>query len=225
MAQVKRQYDASTRRSRAAQTHDAVVAEAQQRFLVDGIGETRMSQIASATGVSVEYLYKRWGGKAGLVREVVARALEGTGAEPAESRSDALVDVDARTLAHAWGRLSAEVAPLVAPVLLLVRQAAASHPMMAALVVELDASRRARMLHNARRLAASGELRAGVDVEQAGDVLWTFSSPELYDLLVVRRGWSLQRYADFVTRGIVGELLHLPASPGRSPGDGVSPSG
>jgi hypothetical protein len=50
-------------------------------------------------------------------------------------------------------------------------------------------------------------VRDGVGAEHAGDVLWTFSSPELYDLLVVRRGWGVEQYGDFVARGIIGALL------------------
>jgi hypothetical protein len=135
----------------------------------------------------------------------VARALEGSGS--AESRSDALDADDPLTLIRGWGRLSAEVSPLVAPVLLLVRAAAAQDPKVASLADELDASRRGRMSANARRLAKAGHLREGINVKHATDVLWTFSAPELYDLLVVRRGWTADRFGDFVARGIAGELL------------------
>jgi hypothetical protein len=96
---------------------------------------------------------------------------------------------------------------LVAPVLLLVRAAANQDPKVAALADELDASRRRRMFANARRLADAGHLGEGIDAEHAADVLWTFSSPEIYDLLVVRRGWTAEQLGDFVARGIAGELL------------------
>lgn len=56
------------------------------------------------------------------------------------------------------------------------------------------------MTANARRLAAAGQLPAGLTVEQAADVLWTYSSPDLFDLLVRRSGWDLRRSAAFVNR-------------------------
>jgi hypothetical protein len=47
----------------------------------------------------------------------------------------------------------------------------------------------------------------GTEDMAAGDVLFAFSAPELYELLVMRRGWSLPAYAEFVRRGLVAELL------------------
>jgi AcrR family transcriptional regulator len=207
MSPVKRQYDASARRARAEATRDSVVAASRELFLSRGYAATTVSEVASSCGVSVEYVYKRFGGKAGLVRAVVDRALQGTGSEPAERRSDALGADEPLSLIRGWGRLSAEVSPLVAPVMLLVRAAAVQDTKVSSLADELDSSRRQRMSENARRLAEAGHLREGIDVEHAADVLWSFSSPELYDLLVVRRGWTAEEFGDFVARGIAGELL------------------
>jgi hypothetical protein len=61
------------------------------------------------------------------------------------------------------------------------------------------------MTHNAN--AIRRHLRPGLSVGEARDVLFTLSSPELYELLVIRQGWSLAAYADFLRRGIVAELL------------------
>ena len=42
---------------------------------------------------------------------------------------------------------------------------------------------------------------------QARDVLWTYHAPELYELLVLERGWSATRYGKFVTRALCDALL------------------
>ena len=75
---------------------------------------------------------------------------------------------------------------------------------------ELDAARMRRMSGNARRLAEAGHLGEGVTVESAADVMWTLSSPEVYDLLVRRRGWDPGGYRDFVARGIAALLAPPP---------------
>ena len=49
-----------------------------------------------------------------------------------------------------WAELATEVAPRVAPVLLLVRDAAATDPEMRDLAVALEAARHRRMVSNAR---------------------------------------------------------------------------
>ena len=100
-----------------------------------------------------------------------------------------------------------EVAPRVAPVLLLVRDAAASDPQLATLQDEMDAARLTRMTHNARTLLNGGHLRKGITLDGATDVLWTYSSPELFELLVVRRGWSIERYGQFIGDAMIAALL------------------
>jgi hypothetical protein len=50
---------------------------------------------------------------------------------------------------------------------------------MASLRAEIEASRLTRMTRNARTLVDTGHLRAGIRAEKAGEILWTYSSPEL----------------------------------------------
>ena len=97
-----------------------------------------------------------------------------------------------------WAKLAAEVAPRVAPILGLVREAAVLDPTLRELEDELDSDRLRRMRANARFLADAGHLRPGVSLPQATDVLFAVSSQEMYDLLVVRRGWTTRRYSNFV---------------------------
>jgi hypothetical protein len=95
----------------------------------------------------------------------------------------------------------------VAPVLLLVRAAAAVDADVVPLAQQLDDDRRSRMTDNARRLQEAGHLPERVTVEEMADVLWTYSAPELYDLLVQRCGWEVARYGRFVTSGIAAHLV------------------
>jgi hypothetical protein len=44
------------------------------------------------------------------------------------------------------------------------------------------------------------------------DILWTYSSPELYELLVLRRGWTAERYGRFAAQAMTAALLQ-PAAP------------
>jgi hypothetical protein len=39
------------------------------------------------------------------------------------------------------------------------------------------------------------------------DVLWTYTAIELYELLVVERGWPLDRYADWIAQAITAALV------------------
>jgi AcrR family transcriptional regulator len=205
----KRSYDASRRQEQARRNRDTVIGAAERRFLRDGYGVTTIAAIAADAGVSADTIYKSFGGKPGLVRAIRTRALEGEGAVPAERRSDDLQarEPDARKIIAAWGTLVTEIAPRAAPILLLIRAAAATDPEVLALLEEMDADRLRRMTENARRLRDAGHLRDGITLAQAADVLWTYSSPELYELLVLRRGWSPKRYGRFVADAMIHALL------------------
>jgi AcrR family transcriptional regulator len=204
----KRAYDASGRQERARQTAALIVEVAERRFLKDGYGAT-ITGIAAEAGVSADTIYKTFGGKAGLLRAIRTRALEGERAVPAEERSDELHlrESDPRKIIEAWGALTAEIAPRASPILLLVRSAAATDPDVRALQDEMDSDRHRRMTENAGRLRDAGHLRAGITVAQAADVLWTYSSPELYELLVLQRGWPSDRYGRFVAEAMIAALL------------------
>jgi AcrR family transcriptional regulator len=205
----KRSYDATRRREQARQTRQRIIDAAERRFLRDGYGPTTIAAIADDATVSADTVYKSFGGKPGLVRAIRARALKGEGPVPAEQRSDALQvrEPDGRKIVEAWGALTLEVAPRVAPILLLIRAAAASDPEVAALLVEMDDDRLRRMTENARRLRSAGHLRPGVTVAGAADVLWTYSAPELYELLVLRRGWTPARFSRFIVDAMIDALL------------------
>ena len=202
-----RRYDSSGRRAAAHARRQRVLDAAERLLHRDGYAATTVAAIAEESGVSPETVYKSFGGKPGLVRALFDRALEGAGPTPAETRSDALRHTDPVTLVSGWARLAAEVAPRGTAVMVLVRAAAASDPQMQQLYVEMDARRLRRMRDNARALAAIGGLREGITVEEAGDVLFAVSSPEMFELLVTRRRWSLERYSRYVRDTITHALL------------------
>jgi AcrR family transcriptional regulator len=204
-----RRYDSSGRRQAALTRRNEILDSAESRFLRDGYAETTIAAIAQDADVSVDTIYKSFGGKPGLIRAIQARALLGVGPIPAERRSDELqeTEADPRRILRGWGRFVTEIMPLGAPIFLLVRAAAGSDPELRELLEEMDADRLARMTDNAARLAAAGHLRSGLTIAEAADVLWTYSAPELYELLVIRRGMALERFGGFVADAMIAALL------------------
>lgn len=200
----KRTYDSGSRQVRAAQSRERILDEARRLLLANGYAATTIAAIARAARVSVETIYKTFGGKPGLVRAIRDRALAGTAAQHAETRSDRMQQAAAgpREVIAGWAALAQEVSPLVSPILLLVREAVAHDAEMATLQTELDDARLARMAVNARTLK-----RHGISATHARDVLWLYSSPELYELLVLRRGWSVRKYGRFIADALTAALL------------------
>lgn len=211
MARVKkrRRYDASGRRERARRTREAILQAAEHRFLDDGYTATTVATIAGDASVSVETIYKAFGGKPGIVRALYERGLTGSGRVPAYQRSDAMREAapDPVTIMREWGRLTAEVASTVTPIRLLMRSAAETDPEIAALLAASDEERLHRMRHHADFLATRGYLRDDVKVDHATDILWTCSSMEFYELLVMKRGWTQDRFATFIAEYMIATLL------------------
>ncbi|WP_258805062.1 TetR/AcrR family transcriptional regulator [Pseudarthrobacter sp. NS4] len=205
----KRRYDSSGRVEQARRNRDAILQAAERQLVESGYAGATIAAIAAEAGVSVETIYKAFGGKAGLVRALYERGLAGAGPVPAYERSDAMREreSDPMTVMREWGLLTAEVASLVTPIRLLMRSAAVTDQEMATLLDDIDGERLQRMRHHARYLKDRGYLREGVSVDEATDILWVCSSAELYELLVLKRGWSLSRFAQYVTHYMVSSLL------------------
>ena len=221
MGNVKstRRYQSPVRKDQARRTRETILRAAQGQFLNAGYAATTIVAIADEAGVSVDTIYKTFGGKPGLVRAIYERGLKGRGSIPAYQRSEEIRmrESDPRTIMRKWGRLAAEVGTEVTPIQLLIRSAAGTDPDAAALLKEISDHRLKRMRDVARFLSDRGYLRDGVSVAHAADIMWTCTSAELYELFVLRRGWSLRRFGEFIANFMISALLPEPSNdPGRS---------
>lgn len=205
-----RSYDARRRQEAAGQSRKRVLAESRTLFLAHGYGRTTIAAIAHAAGVSKESVYKGFGGKPGLVRAIYEQSLLGAGGPPAEERSDRAqaTATDPHELMEQFGRFVTEISPLGSPVYLLIRDAAASGDQdMAGLLRDVDEERYRRMLHNAHQVLGRGFLRPGLTAEEVADVFFMSTSAELYESMVLKRGWTVERFGRLVARTLAANLL------------------
>jgi AcrR family transcriptional regulator len=206
----RRRYDATERKARAARRRDDVLTRARELFLAQGYAATTIAMIAREAEVSAETIYKTFGGKAGIVTAIYERSLFGSAPTAAEIRSDAAQRAasDARALFVQFGEFSAEIAPLTAPMMRLIRDAAAGGDTeMTKLLRDTERMRYERMRHNAETLKRRGFLRAGLDASYAADVMWTYTADDVFSNLVVARTWSLPAYARFISDSLCAALL------------------
>ena len=206
---TRRRYDSSGRRERARQTRGQIIDAARELYLTGGYAATTVAAIAAAARVSAETIYKGFGGKPGLVRAIVERGLAGEGPEPAEQRSDHIraTEPDPRKILAAWGAFITEIGPQVAPILTLVREAAASDTEIAALL-EVDQRRPSRADdHRARGLAVPRPTSGPASHPAKPPTSCGPTATQLYDLLVIQRGWSPDRFGRFVEQALTAALL------------------
>jgi hypothetical protein len=113
-----------------------------------------------------------------VVRALWERGLAGRGPTPRSGRTSSARQKLIACVLCGWGQFTTEVAPEVAPIMLLMRDASAPDPEVATLLRAADHQRRCRMRHNARRLQQRGWLRPGITLAMATDILWTYSSTQ-----------------------------------------------
>jgi AcrR family transcriptional regulator len=206
-----RRYDASRRQEQARATRRAVLEAARELFVASGYAGTTIAAVAARAGVSVETVYKAFGNKPGLVKAVFDVSVVGDD-EPVPMLQREFVrrnmaEPDPRRKLEAYGEHVAETAPRIGPVLLVVREAAASDAAAAEVWEQLQQERLTGMTAFATHLHEGGHLRDGVSMEEARDVLWVHNSLELWELLVRLRGWSEERFGRWVGQQLVAALL------------------
>jgi AcrR family transcriptional regulator len=208
-----RQYDSSRRQARAQESRAAVLRAALARFLDQGYSSTTIAQVAGDADVSVETVYKTFGNKAGLLKAVFDVAVAGDDEPvPMVERDDiqrVIAEPDAARKLALYFDHFVDTMPRTAPVQLLVRDAAATNDDARAVWQQLRREQLEAMTQFARDLDATGQLR--VPATTARDLLWTYHSLELYELLVLERGWSRKRYRAFLLDALVAALLTLTA--------------
>lgn len=207
----RRRYDSSRRQEQARQTRRAILSAARDLFLERGYAATTIGHIAVTAGVSPETVYKAFRNKPGLVKALFDVAIVGDD-EPIpmlerERVKRIRLEPDPRKKLLMYGEHLAKAGPRAAQIQLLIRSAAATDPAAAAVWNRMVEERLVGMAHFAQDLHDGGHLRSDITVEHARDVLWTFNSVEVYDLLVLQREWDAERYGRWVAEALSASLL------------------
>jgi TetR/AcrR family transcriptional regulator, regulator of autoinduction and epiphytic fitness len=209
----RRRYESPRRQEQAAQTRRDILAAAGSLFRERGYTGTSMPQIAAEAAVVVETVYRAFGSKAGLFREVIESALAGgpTRADaPVEERPAirALIEEpDPRRQVALYAATQPGIHRRAGPLLRALRDAAGTDKELRKLWDEMEAWRLDGQGRMAGMLAERGALRRGLSVEDARDVVWTLCSLAVHDLLVLERGWSYEHYEAWLAAALVCELL------------------
>ena len=209
----RRRYESPRRRQQAAETRTDILGAAGVLFRKSGYAGVPMAAIATKADVAVETIYRVFGTKAALFRAVVEAAVAGGAARaetPVEARP-AIRAIIEETEPLRQVALYAATQPGIhrrsGPLLRALSAAAVSDRDLATLWATIEDARLAGQARFAGMLAERGVLRAEVDADRARDLAWTLCSLAIYDALVGARGWSEERYRDWLTEALVRELL------------------
>lgn len=204
------------RTARARATKAKIVRAATELFVAEGYSATSMTAIATRAGVGEQTVYYALGNKRAILTAALDQAIAGDDEPvPTLERSwtaDALADPDPIGQLRAQARGAAAILERVAPLLDVVRGAAAIDAELADIWATNIGQRSTVQRTFAAALATKTQLSDGLTVDETADIMLLLLGPESYSLLVGVRGWSRERWQDWTLEALVRQLI---AAPGR----------
>ena len=212
LSRGRRPYYSSVREQRARETRRRLAEAATTRFLAVGYARTSLAAVAGTAGVSVDTVYKTFGSKIGLLKEVLDVAiggdevpvplLERAGPQALREETDQRMQVK-MLAAGVTGQLER-----IRPLDDILRSAAAVDREAAALREDIQVrQRRTAMRTIVGWIAAHGPLRDDLSVGRATQVVWTLTSPEVHLLMRDTGRWSEASYRAWLEQAIADGIL------------------
>jgi len=207
---VKRAYDGSRRREQARARRLAVVQAARELFEVGGFRQTTIAAIAKRAGVSSESIYKTFGTKAALAKAVFDLELAGDDEPVPIAERPAIQAIrdepDVRRKITMFAEGLAQRHARSAAVQILIRDGRHVDDSLTPVWAALQREGLTGMTALGRHLLDTGQLRAGLTIEQVRDILWNYLAIDAYERLVLIQGWSQQRYSNWLAHTMVSAL-------------------
>jgi AcrR family transcriptional regulator len=197
-----RRYDSTLRLAAAAQTRQRILDAASALFRTGGYASTTVAAIAERAQVAPDTVYATIGTKAALFRELIETALSGADRAVEGPERDYAVQMRAEPDATAKLAIYADAVTMLqgrlAPLFLVLREAASAHPELATLWQEITARRARNMRLLAADLTSTGAVRPDLTLDEVADIIWTMNSSEYYSMLVLDRGWTTARFTGWL---------------------------
>jgi AcrR family transcriptional regulator len=202
MPKVKR----PTGRAQAAElSRTAIAATARRLFQERGYNQSTVESIAAEAGYAVQTVYFHFKSKAAILTRLLDELLAAEIAPryALNITSDSRTEV-VRTLAaiareaydQGWDLLQALEAAVEK-----------GDPALATRLQEWEGGHLFGLTNQVRRLAELRALRPGLDESTAVDIGWALTSPDLYHLLRIKRGWDGDKYEQWLAGALTRELL------------------
>ena len=202
---AKRRYVAPGRQEAAEATRARILKAAKWLFSRRGIDRVTIADIAKRADVGGSTVYALFASKAGLLRALMQATLLGPRFEAARAQLDDVGDpVHLVALSAAVARAIYESE---AQELGLLRGVSAFSPELRKLEAEFERIRSDLQRARVEALFAAGRGRRGLDVDRARQILWMYTSRDVYRMLVHDSGWSPDAFQAWLARTLVDALV------------------
>ena len=208
---VKRRYDSSRRQAATRATKAHVVEVATRLFVEQGYPATTISQIARESRTPEATLYRLFGSKRGVLKEVVDVSIAGDDEPVAYRRRPevqaAFASGDPHRMLDAFAHLTRLVMHRTGALQNVLLSSAGVDDEAAEMLAVTRKQRHRGQSGIVRAIADTGRLRPGLSPTAAADIVYTLMSPEVFHLLTVQRRWSEARYERWLAEALKSQLL------------------
>jgi AcrR family transcriptional regulator len=207
----RRPYRSRLRAEQAGQTRLRILESAGELFAEGGYAATTINTIAARSGVAADTVYAIFGTKKGILSALIDFRVTGS-----PEGSDVLAGEAPRALRAVTNQrdmiagFSADIVTRIErarPINDVIRSAAEVDPDIADLRARMQENRFSKLQTFVEWVAANGPLRDDMDADEAATIIWTLTSPDVNRLLRDVRGWSSQRYAQWLSATLLRVLL------------------
>ncbi len=191
------------RQRQAEATKREVARVARALFAERGYVSTTISAISAEAEIPVQTIYSAFGTKSKILTKISELWMSET---QTASRADAyLHEPDPARQLTMLAELNRHQMQVGSDIVAIYQQAAATDPQMAEQMRNALAAREREIRKLMEALAP--RLRPDLTVDSALDVTLALTLSELFDLLVVERGWSHDRYESWLATSLISQLL------------------
>lgn len=207
----KRRYNSSLRQAQASETRQQIIKAANKLFLLQGYSGATIDSIAQEAGVSPETIYAVFGNKRSILSNLID-LLVGGDSQPIEllqrvGPRAVLQEEDPIQLLNLFARDITEILERISPVFEIVRIAAKTEPDIDHLLKSMLSQRMQNLSAVVQQLASLGSLRKEINQEQATEMIWVITSPEVFRLLINDRQWKKAPYIRWLADTLIRLLL------------------
>ena len=188
----------------------AVVESARTLFLDRGYAATTIEAISEHSDVPSATVYRLFSSKLGILKAVLDTSIAGDDQPLAvQERTDVaslFTEPDPHKLLAGFAGITTAINQRTNDIYRVLVSAAGSDLAAAELLNEIRQERDRGQSRIARSLARAHALKPGLRERDAADVIHALMSPEVYLLLVGDRGWTLERYQQWLATTLTQQL-------------------
>ena len=204
----KRPYKSLVRQRQAGDTRRRIVEATRQLLESEGYAGMTIEAIAQRAEVSAQSVYAIFKSKTGILIALLDQSTFGPDYD--EVVGQALSASDPETRLRRAASVARQIRGAQSAAFDLMRGAGVVAPELAKLEQQRERLRYEKEESMITFLRDAGRLRPRLSHKTARDIFWMFTGRDVYRMLVRERGWSPQKYQDWLADTLVHSLLTPP---------------